>query len=383
MPSIGGQGRKLPYELSILIPVFNEEKTLLRVLKATTTLPIDHYEVIIVDDASTDRTPKIIEAFVKKFKSKNVSVQVERHPVNRGKGGGIQTGIKRATGKYFVIQDADLEYNPKDIVPLLRAAQANGYRAIYGSRFLGDIKTMPKANYYANKVYNILLRRLYKTQITDMHTCYKMVETKLLKSLHMSANGFDYATELISKLLRKKVVVHELPISFKGRTKKEGKKIDVLDGIECAYKLLRFRINTDDALFGEKSTTIGRFLLVGAIGFLVNYCILVLLTQFNSVNHVVAETIAALIALQVTFLLHDRWTYQQHTPPGTAALSLRVRYFSYLGTNAFGSFMTIVLFGFLYNYLTRLFALLCAALLGVIWNYILNTYVIWRPKRSN
>jgi len=369
-------------ELTILVPVYNEQKTLSRILKSVTSLPIDSYEVIIVDDASTDKSPQIIETFLKNFRSEKVTIQTHRHPKNRGKGGGIQTGLKHAKGDYFVIQDADLEYNPKDITPLLRAAQENNYEVIYGSRFLGDIKTMPKANYYANKMYNILLRRLYKTEITDMHTCYKMVRTKLMKSLGMSANGFDYATELVSKLLRKGVEIHELPISFKGRTKKEGKKIDVMDGLECTYKLLRFRYGTSESLFSEKSTTTGRFLLVGGVGFVVNYVILVALTQFNSVQHVLAEAIAAVVALQVTFVLHDRWTYQLHTPPGTARLSLKARYPTYITTNAMGSIMTIVLFGILYNYLSRLPSLLLAAMLGIVWNYVLNTYVIWRPKSN-
>jgi glycosyltransferase involved in cell wall biosynthesis len=370
---------KLP-QLSILVPVYNEEKTLLKILKATTSIDIGRYEVIVVDDASTDGTGMIIEKFKKGFKSKNVTLSTFKHLRNLGKGAGIQTGLKHAKGEYFVVQDADLEYNPRDIPPLLKEAQINNYDVVYGSRFLGDIKSMPRANYYANVGYNIILRILYRTSVTDMHTCYKMVRTSLFKELKMSSNGFDYATELISKLLRKGYEIHEVPISFVGRTKHEGKKIDILDGVECAYKLLSFRFGGSGYLYSEKGTTALRFLIVGGIGFLTNYAILVVLTQFNTVQHIIAETIAAAVALQVTFLLHNSWTYNLKTQVSDVRLPLTARYVSYILTNAFGSFMTVVMFGVLYSYVPRLPSLLLAAVLGIVWNYLVNTYVIWSTR---
>jgi glycosyltransferase involved in cell wall biosynthesis len=367
--------------LSILIPVYNEEKTLKKILSAATSLPIEKYEVLIVDDASQDKSPDIITNFLSHFRSEKVEVITFRHPKNRGKGAGIKTGLKHAKGEYFVIQDADLEYDPTDIPSLLEAAITNNYEAVYGSRFLGSIVGMPRPNYWANRGYNKILRVLYNTEITDMHTCYKMVRTEIIKDLNITSNGFDYATELVSKLLKRGIVINEVPIRFNGRTRKEGKKINVLDGVECAYKLLRFRFSDGDKLFKEKSVTFGRFMIVGATGFIVNYLILVLLTQFLGIGHVAAEVIAAIVALQVTFLLHDRWTYQLHTPPGTERLKLPARYASYIISNAFGSFMTVVAFSFLYSYLTRLTALLVAAIVGVIWNYLMNTYIIWQRKQ--
>lgn len=231
--------------LSIMVPVYNEENTILEILNKVTVLDIDNYEVIIVNDSSKDKSPEIINKFSKNFKKKNPSLKVINHPENRGKGAAIKSALKQAKGEYFVIQDADLEYAPKDIPPLLRKAAKGNYRVVYGSRFMGKIKNMPKPNYYANRFYNFLLRRLYDTKITDMHTCYKMVDTELLKSFKMSANGFDYATELISKLLKNNVEVHEAPISFNGRTKKEGKKIDFKDGIDCTVKLIAYRLKKD------------------------------------------------------------------------------------------------------------------------------------------
>jgi glycosyltransferase involved in cell wall biosynthesis len=227
--------------LSILVPVYNEEKTIHKLLKSVTALPIDNYEVLVVNDASKDKSLEIIESFQAGLKKDNVKLKVFEHPKNRGKGGGIKTGLLHATGQYFVIQDADLEYDPKDIPTLLDKAMSGGYPVVYGSRFKGSIKNMHLANNMANRFYNFILRRLYTTNISDMHTCYKMVNRKLLKSFNMKSEGFDYATELVSNILRRGIEIVEVPISFNGRTKRDGKKIGVRDGIDCTYKIFKYR----------------------------------------------------------------------------------------------------------------------------------------------
>jgi glycosyltransferase involved in cell wall biosynthesis len=227
--------------LSILVPVYNEEATIQQILQKVTALPIENYEVLVVDDASTDRSRAIIETFAKAFDRPELTFQLLAHERNRGKGAGIKTGLRHARGKYFIIQDADLEYDPADIPPLLNEAVAEDRAVVYGSRFLGTIRNMPIANLYANRFYNFLLRRLYRTTITDMHTCYKMAKTDLLKEFNMSSEGFGYATELVSKILRRGIRIHEAPISFSGRTKKDGKKIGVHDGFDCVYMILKYR----------------------------------------------------------------------------------------------------------------------------------------------
>jgi putative flippase GtrA len=300
--------------------------------------------------------------------------------MNKGKGAGIQSALKIATGEYFVIQDADLEYDPAEIPNLLKFAKQNDYDAVYGSRFLGNIHRMPRANYIANRAYNIILRILYNTNITDMHTCYKMVRTSLLKKLGIVSNGFGYATELVSKLLKSGVIIYEIPISFNGRTKQEGKKIDIMDGLECAYKLISYRYGKNDTPFTVKRTTVTRFILVGGLGFLTNYALLVLLTELTNLGYILAEIIAALIALHVTFVFHDQWTYRLYTPPGTAMFGFKTRYVTYVFSNALGSLFTVVSFSVLFNYLDRLLSLVIAAIIGVCWNYAANTFIIWRKK---
>lgn len=366
--------------LSILIPVYNEENTLEKILHKTSSLPIDNYEILIVDDASHDNSPKIIKSFLQSFSRKNVDIKHLTHAENRGKGAGIQTGLKYANGRYFVIQDADLEYDPFDIPAMLSEALEYERDAVYGSRFLGTVKGMSGANYIANRGYNIMLQVLYDTNITDMHTCYKMVKTSLIKELDITSNGFDYATELVSKLLKRGVKIHDVPISYNGRTKREGKKINIMDGIECAYKLFRFRFSKDDRVFSEKSTIFARFIIVGAVGFLSNYFILITLTRVVQLGYVLAEVIAAIIALHVTFFFHDTWTYQLRTDRKKTMLKLYSRYSAYLISNSFGTMMTIVTFTILYTHMNRVPALLFSVVAGAIWNYLMNTYFIWRRK---
>lgn len=233
--------------LSILVPVYNEEATILRILEKVTNLPIERYEVLIVDDASKDKSAIIINKFKKQFNRPNVALKVFSHERNRGKGAGIKTGLLHAQGKYFVIQDADLEYDPADIPSLLLTAIENDYPVVYGSRFKGKIENMPKPNYLANRFYNFLLRRLYNTAVTDMHTCYKMVRLDILHTFKMEAEGFGYATELVSKILKQGIEIIEVPINFYGRNKKQGKKIGIHDGFDCTYMLLKYRFTKQRA----------------------------------------------------------------------------------------------------------------------------------------
>lgn len=373
--------KKISNKLSILIPVYNEEKTVAKVLKRTISLPIDKYEVIVVNDASIDKSGEIIAAFKKSFDLKNVTLKIINRKKNMGKGAAIKTGIKHASGEYFVIQDADFEYDSREIPRLLTYAQENKIRVVYGSRFLGNISRMPRANYIANVFYNVLLRILYGKKITDMHTCYKMVKTDLLRSLDMQSNSFDYATELVSKLLKRKVTIHELPISFHGRTKSEGKKINIMDGVECLYKLFVYRFIDITNSHTISSIILLRFFIVGTIGFFVNYGILVVLTELGSLNHVPAEMIAALIAFHVTFFLHDKWTYALRVNDRNALLSLRARYGAFIASNSIGAAMTVVVFAITFNFINRLPALLIGAVCGLVWNYIINGFVIWRTKK--
>ncbi|CAN5402299.1 glycosyltransferase family 2 protein [soil metagenome] len=239
------------YNLSILVPVYNEERTLERLLGKLAKVKFQSkVHVIIVNDGSKDKSQEIIDGWIEQ-NHPFLDIEVITHKKNRGKGAGIQTGLKVARGKYFVIQDADLEYDPAEIPTLLKEALKTGAPVIYGSRFLGEIRNMAKPNYLGNRTYNILISVLYGVHMTDMHTCYKMLDTKLFRSLRIQSQGFAYATEVISKLLRQKIPIKEMPISFNGRTVKEGKKINIKDGVECLTQIIYFRFESREKLLGK------------------------------------------------------------------------------------------------------------------------------------
>jgi len=233
--------KKPLYDVTILIPVYNEKGTIKEILASTTSIKDLNYELIIVDDFSSDGSREILTKWYKNNKKPNIRLIL--HPKNMGKGAGIKTAVKEARGKYFVVQDADLEYDPTEIPRIARKAFSENAQAVYGSRFKGTVKNMPKANYVANRMYNLMLIPLYGKIISDMHTCYKMVRTDLLRDMKIQSNGFEYATEFISKLLKRKVKIYEVPISFNGRTIKEGKKIDIKDGLICFRDLVCYRFS--------------------------------------------------------------------------------------------------------------------------------------------
>ena len=372
MPSI-----KTPI-ITILVPVYNEEKTIYSVLNKVTKLPLDNYEVIVVNDGSTDRSNEIISNFIDSFDNKKVDIKYIKHDKNHGKGAGIKTGLLNAKGKYFTIQDADLEYDPTAIPKLVKKAVDNDLDVVYGSRFLGNIKNMPLANFYANRFYNFLLRRFYNTKITDMHTCYKMVNTKLLKDLKIEANGFNYAPELVSKLLLREIEIVEVPINFNGRTKAEGKKIGIKDGFECVNLLFKYKAESSKGLIGslyKERVVASRYALIGSVGFIANYTALMLLTKYG-LNRVIAEVLAVAFALQVTFIFHDKWTYKHKTL--SYKRSLFSRYRTYLVSNSLGAIITVIFFALFSIVFNHLISLALASLVGLFWNYVLNKFVVWK-----
>jgi len=202
-------------KISVLIPVYNEQNTIVEVLEKVLSLPLEK-EIIVVDDGSTDDTSKVLKTL-----SLKQDIHIITQKFNRGKGAAIKTGIKYATGDYVIIQDADLELNPLDIIKLVDALK-NGYHVVYGSRFLQKRK-MPLINFYANKFLTFLTNLLYHSNITDMETCYKLCATKILNELDLKSERFEIEPEITCKILKKGYKIKEVPISYNPR--KEGKKI--------------------------------------------------------------------------------------------------------------------------------------------------------------
>lgn len=224
-------------KLSILIPVYNEIKTVLDLLELVGNVPLEK-ELILVDDCSNDGTKELLKETYGDGKGE---VRVFYHDVNKGKGAAIRTALSKASGDYVIVQDADLEYSPHDMIPMAEAALKSGSEAVYGSRFLKTWKVTSLPHYLVNKTLTVLTNVLFGGKLTDMETCYKMVRTDVMRSLGIKAKRFEFEPEVTAKLLKKGVEILEVPVSYRGRSYDEGKKIGIKDGIEAVSTLLKMK----------------------------------------------------------------------------------------------------------------------------------------------
>lgn len=238
--------------LSVLIPVYNEEKTISQLLKKVIDVQLPKKiikEIVIVDDGSTDRTVKVVENVLKKQKEiSKVRFVVKNHLKNRGKGAAIRSAINHASGDVLVIQDADLEYDPNDYIRLMEPILKEEAKVVFGTRLKnyplklwGENKTVLPSHWVANKVLTGLTNILYGTQITDMETCYKMFKKEVINGIKLTSNRFDIEPEITSKILLSGHKIHEVEIKTTPRTHKEGKKIKWTDGIAAVWTLFKFR----------------------------------------------------------------------------------------------------------------------------------------------
>ncbi|MBD3279139.1 MAG: glycosyltransferase [Candidatus Pacebacteria bacterium] len=219
-------------KLSLIVPVYNEQNTVQEILKRVLKIKaVD--EVVIVNDGSTDETLKKINQFVKKLsatKKKKIHLFDKK---NGGKGSAVRYGLKKVTGDYVLIQDADLEYDPEDIPKLIEPIKKGKAEVVYGSRFLGPHLNLLFWHRLGNGLLNLTINILYNTTLSDMETCYKVLPTKLMRSLDLRANKFDLEPEITCKVLKRGVKIYEVPISYVGRDFSEGKKITWRDGVDA------------------------------------------------------------------------------------------------------------------------------------------------------
>tara|TARA_Y100000768_G_scaffold388431_1_gene384312 strand:- start:99 stop:800 length:702 start_codon:yes stop_codon:yes gene_type:complete len=230
-------------KISIVIPVFNESKTILKILKKINKIKKIKKEIIIVDDGSNDDTKKIIENKCSGLYHKFIS-----YKKNRGKGFACRKGLKSITGKIVIIQDADLEYDPRDYNKLINPILQNKTRIVYGSRVLkGGKRIRPKSidvviRLAANHFLTFLSNSLNKHNLTDAHTCYKVFQSDLLKKIKLREDGFNFCPEITAQFSKINEKIYEVPINYYGRTHDEGKKIYFSDGIKAIYAILKYNI---------------------------------------------------------------------------------------------------------------------------------------------
>jgi glycosyltransferase involved in cell wall biosynthesis len=230
-----------PKKLSIIVPAYNERATISELLRRVRAVPLPglQKEIIIVDDCSNDGTRDLLEA------EKIDSQRVLLHEVNRGKGAAIRTGLQHATGDVIMIQDADLEYDPSDYPTLLKPIMDGDADVVYGSRFKGGAGSQ-RVLYFWHSIGNIMLTTMSNVlsglNMSDMETCYKVFRAEVIKSVNLRSERFGFEPEITMKIARgKHWRVYEVPISYRGRTYEQGKKIGLKDAFSAVYVMLRAR----------------------------------------------------------------------------------------------------------------------------------------------
>lgn len=227
-------------KLSVIMPVYNEAATVAAILEKLTRVPVVD-EVVVVNDGSTDATEKKIQHFLKS-KKKGVNKVKYFAKQNGGKGSAVRLGLTKVTGDYTMIQDADLEYDPDDIVELLKPIKKGKTEVVYGSRFIGPHSNLLFWHRLGNTFLNLAVNILYDTTLSDMETCYKLLPTKLWRELNIRANKFDMEPEITCKVLQRGYKIFEVPITYVGRDFSEGKKITWRDGLDAFRVIVGLRL---------------------------------------------------------------------------------------------------------------------------------------------
>ncbi len=230
---------KKPETLSIIVPFLNEAKTLPVIVDRLRLLPM-RTEIILVDDGSTDGSGGVADEFAGDNDGSHV-IRALHHEHNMGKGMAVRTGLAAATGDVVVIQDADLEYDPQDLVRLWEPIARGDALVVYGSRTLGSIQHSSRAFYWGGQLVGWVCNLLYDSNLTDEPTCYKMFHTEALRGIELRSTGFEFCPEITAKVLRQGMAIRELPIAYHPRGFAEGKKIRWHDGIIAVWTLVRYR----------------------------------------------------------------------------------------------------------------------------------------------
>jgi glycosyltransferase involved in cell wall biosynthesis len=223
-------------KLSVIVPVYDERNTVVEIVRRmrAVDLALD-LEILVVDDGSTDGTRDVLRQLA------DSTVRVITHERNQGKGAAIRSGLAQVTGDLVLIQDADLEYDPQDWPKLLAPIMTGKAQVVYGSRFTGERRNMLFLHWIGNRFLSLTTNVLYNTTLSDMETCYKLVDRSLMLELGLRSNRFDIEPEITAKILRRRIRIYEVPISYTGREFDEGKKITWRDGFAALWALAKFR----------------------------------------------------------------------------------------------------------------------------------------------
>lgn len=229
-----------PQTLSIVMPVYNEARTVSTVIERVQNVEVPlRKEIIVVDDCSSDGTRGILQELAAKYPN----IRLLFHDRNQGKGAALRTGFQAATGDIILIQDADLEYDPREYMHLLQPILEGHADVVYGSRFLGGgpHRVAFFWHYVGNKILTTLSNMMTNLNLTDMEVCYKVFRREVLQGIQIRENRFGFEPEITAKIARRKWRIYEVPISYYGRDYSEGKKITWKDGVRAIWCILKYR----------------------------------------------------------------------------------------------------------------------------------------------
>ncbi|MEX1008857.1 MAG: glycosyltransferase family 2 protein [Acidimicrobiia bacterium] len=224
------------HKLSVIVPVYDERNTVAEIVRRmrAVDIPLER-EFVLVDDGSTDGTREVLRQLA------DSTVRVVYHDQNRGKGAAIRTGLEQVTGDLVLVQDADLEYDPEDWPKLLAPVLRGKAQVVYGSRFTGERRNMLFLHWVGNRFLSLVTNVLYNTTLSDMETCYKLFDRRVLAGITLRASRFEFEPEVTAKVLRRGIRIYEVPISYAGREFHEGKKITWRDGLVALWTLVKYR----------------------------------------------------------------------------------------------------------------------------------------------
>ncbi len=229
--------------LSVVIPAYNERHTVENLLRRVAEAPVPpdvELDMVVVDDGSSDGTRELLREIEARA---DPPITLIEHPENRGKGAALRTGFDRADGDIILVQDADLEYNPRDYPVLLQPILDDEADVVYGSRFLGGPhRVLFFWHYVGNRVLTTMSNMFTDLNLSDMETCYKVFRAEVLKKLKLESNRFGIEPEVTAKVAKARVRIYEVPISYHGRTYAEGKKIGWRDGVSAIWAILRYNL---------------------------------------------------------------------------------------------------------------------------------------------
>jgi dolichol-phosphate mannosyltransferase len=364
--------------LSIVIPCYNEEKTLAKCVGKVLAVPFAglSLEILIVDDCSRDGSFAIAQGLAERHSC----IKVFRHQANAGKGAALHTGFRQASGDFVVVQDADLEYDPNDLVRLLEPLRQDAADVVFGSRYLsvGANRVLYFWHSLSNRILTLLSNMLTDLNLTDMETCYKVFRREVLQSLELREKRFGFEPEVVAKVAQLRVRVYEMGISYSGRTYAEGKKIRPRDGLRALYCILKYNLPRTPApiqfLF---------YLFIGGTAALADLLIFLALHR-ASVPIVPAALIAFAIAAAINYGLSTLLLFRKNARWGPAA-----EYVIYVSL--------VATIGLLDSFGTRemirtgmgpMAAKAMATLAGVILNFLGRKYLVfyergnpdWKPQ---